>query len=80
MSLWKATRNYALRCASDKKYDHDIEVARNESYRETGCAMKNASRHGKKLNGSSVYHAKLSAKMRKVNQNRNRREKFISDL
>lgn len=80
MKIFRAGGKYLLRTASDKKHNRDIQKAKKAAFAETGYAMKNARRHGKYINGSKLYRAKLSSKTRKLEQKKARRDKFIDDL
>ncbi len=80
MSLFKAIRNYALRSANNAVHHNAEKQAQKEAYSQTGKVLANAKRHGRRVNGSAIYHKKYNAAMKKADEKYGLRNKFIDDL
>lgn len=79
MSLIKAIRNTLLRTGSNHLYNRDKKAAHKSAYSQTGKAIKNAKRKGRRINGSATYKKNHSAAMARANQRKSLRDQFISD-
>ena len=80
MSLLSAGIKLFARECNDIKLQHDLNKAKEISYKQTGKAMHRASKKGKYINGKEVYRNNLKTNIRSANERYSNRDKFISDL
>lgn len=79
MGLLKAIRNFAMRKGNNYLYHQAKQKAHESSFSETGEAIRKAKKKGYFFNASNFYHRKYKAKIEKANEDKELREKFISD-
>ena len=80
MSLLSAGIKLFARECNDIKLQHDLNKAKEISYKQTGKAMHRASKKGKYINGTEIYQKNLKENIFTAKTRHSNRDKFISDL
>lgn len=77
--LFAGIKLFAREC-NDIKLQHDLNKAKEISYKQTGKVMHSASKKGKYINGTEIYRKNLKKNIRTAKSRHSNRDKFISDL
>lgn len=80
MGFFKACGKFAARKASNGLYHSAEKKAQKQAYRQTGKQIKNAKKQGDYIDGSKTYQKNYEKAMRKPNENKTLRDKFIDDI
>lgn len=80
MGLIKASRNFVLGKGSYALYNHAVKSAKANAFSDTGKEIEKAKKRGYRINGSAVYKKNLAKRLDKAKENKELRDKFISDL
>ena len=80
MSIISAGLKLIARTANDIALAHGTKRAQQIAYKETGKAMRQASRKGYYINGAELYRKNYNSNVAKAKARHTNREKFIADL
>ncbi len=80
MSFFKAFLKHKARNEIDRSCDREIQQVKKDNYLKNGREMKKAKRQGKFFDGSKELSRKNSESIRKIENKRSNRKKFIDDL
>ena len=80
MGFFKACGKFIARVASNGLHHHAEKKAREQAYRQTGVQIQNARKQGAYIDGSRAYQKNFEKAMRKPNESKTLRDKFIDEV
>lgn len=79
MGLFKAARNYILRCANDSAYRSEKAKAHKQAYAATGKDIEKAKKQRRRINPSYAYKKHFNEVLERAEEKRDRRDKFLQE-